>query len=435
MIDLGEVPADGQEPAPVAGGTRRPVPYRALLGGLAAVLILTLTGSAHRGPPTPPTVIAARLGDSMFVGADRVFLVGDAPGGPTTAVQSRTVSEYGLPGGDLLSNTTVAVSGAVFDVVSAGRIVLVSYQVDTVGAEATVALVAGGDRALWRRPSRVVAVSPADGLVLLRENSPDYGDLDWHGIDLATGAVRWTLRQPARGFIVPADYIDGFPRRMVSATETGALEVRDTVTGAVTAAATVPVRRGPVGSDVPIWPAGDLILVGAPGGTTAYTMPGLVERWRSPADLAGRWVQEHCTAICSLSWQGGVRVLDRATGRELWADERWNYVDQVGRYLVASDNTGMNRSPGVVVVDPATGRVSGGFGSWYPAGDRQADGTIHGVHADEGNDLLWYARLDPGTSAVRVLGRAERISGDCRMTAEALVCRRIDATVGIWRLK
>ena len=323
----------------------------------------------------------------------------------------------------------------MFDVVSAGRIILVSYQVDTVGEETTVALVAGGDRALWRRPSRVLAVSAADGLVLLRENTSRFSDLDWHGIDLATGAVRWTLRQPARGFIAPVDDAGGFPRRLVSATDTGALEVRDTATGAVTAAATVPLRRGPPGSDVPVWPAGDLVLVGEPGGTTAYTMPGLVRRWRSTADLAGRWVQDGCAAICSLSWQGGVRVLDRATGRELWSDERWNYVEQFGPHLVASDNSDAERAPTVDVVDPATGAVRGGFGAWYPVGDRHPDGTVYGVHAEPAGDTVWYARLGPGTTAVHVLGRADRVSGDCRITADVLVCRRIDATIGIWRLK
>jgi hypothetical protein len=281
----------------------------------------------------------------------------------------------------------------------------------------------------------VLAVSPPDGLVVLRENSPQAGSLDWYGVDLVTGAVRWSLRQPARGFTTPADVVDGFPRRLVSATDTGDLEIRDTVTGAVTATATVPVRSQQPGADVPVWPTGDLVLVGAPGGTTAYALPDLTERWRSPADLAGRWVQDGCAAICSLNWQGGLRMLDRATGRELWTDERWNYVEQIGRYLVASENTGPQRSPGVAVLDPGSGRVLGDFGTWRPIGDRRPDGTVYGLREDGADDTVWYARLDPESLAVRVLGRADRISGDCRATADVLVCRRIDASVGIWQLK
>ena len=435
MIDLGEVPPGGRERAPVVAGRRRPVPYRAVLGGLTVLLTALTAGAAHRAPPAPPTVIDARPGDTMVVGADRVFVVAPGPPLQGSAVQNKIISEYRLPGGDLLTRTTVAVTGAVFDVQSAGDVVLVSHQVDTVGGEATVALPAGGDRALWRRPSRVVAVSPPDGLVLLRENSPEFGDLDWHGIDLATGAVRWSLRQPPRGFIMPADHVDGFPRRLVSATDGGSLAVLDTVTGAATATATVPVRRQQAGADVPVWIAGDLLLVGAPDGTTAYSLAGLAERWHSPADLVGRWVQEECAAICALNWQGGLRVLDRGTGRPLWSDERWNYVDQVGRYLVASQNTGPERLPGVSVLDPRTGRVEGAVDGWRPIGGPRPDGVVHAVRAEPAGDTVWYARLDLDTRAVRLLGRAERVAGDCRTAADVLVCRRIDASVGLWSLK
>ena len=99
MIDLGELPAAGREVNPVVAGARRPLPYRAVLGGLAALLIALVTGAAHRGPPPPPAVIGARLGDMMFVGTDRVFVVGAGPEAPAAAMQSRTISEYGLPGG------------------------------------------------------------------------------------------------------------------------------------------------------------------------------------------------------------------------------------------------------------------------------------------------------------------------------------------------
>ena len=435
MIDLGELPARGREEAATVPAPRRPVSARTLLGTLAVLLIAMTAGAVHRGPLPPPTVIDARLGDTMLVGADRLFVVAAEPERLASAVQTKTVSEYGLPDGDLISRTTVAVSGTVIDVTSADGIVLVSYQVDAVGAETTVAVAAGGDRALWRRPSRLVATSPRDGLVLLRENSPPLGGIDWSGVDLATGAVRWSLRQPVRGFTTPADFADGFPRRLVSATDTGRVEVRETATGTVTATATVPVRSQQPGADVPVWPTGDLVLVGAPDGTTAYALPGLTERWHSPVDLAGRWIQDDCAAICSLSWQGGLRMLDRATGRELWSDERWNYVAQIGEYLMASENAGPGRSPGVAVLDPGSGRVRGGFGGWQPIGDRRPDGTVHGLYEEPADDTVRYARLDPGTLAVRVLGSADRVAGDCRATADVLVCRRIDATVGIWRLK
>jgi hypothetical protein len=35
---------------------------------------------------------------------------------------------------------------------------------------------------------------------------------------------------------------------------------------------------------------------------------------------------------------------------------------------------------------------------------------------------------------MRMLGVAAPVAGDCHATARALVCRRIDASIGIWRL-
>jgi len=436
LIDLGEIAPRGRQETAPATARRRPLSYRAALAALTLLLIAPLTASVHRTPPVPPVTVEARLGDMTYVTGDRLFVVSAGPGPFATAVQTKIVSEYGLPGGDLLSRTTVAVFGAIFNVAAAGSVILVSYQVDTLGADATVALTAGTDRALWRLPSRLLAVSEADGLVLLRENSPQYGRLSWQGVDLMTGNVRWSMQQPVRGFTTEAGYTEGFPQMLVTATTGGDIEVRDTISGAVTAKAKVPVRHQQTGTDVPVWPAGDLVLVGAPEGTTAYTLPGLVQRWHSSADLAGRWVQPDCvTLICSLNWQGGVLALDRVTGTQRWADPRWNYADQAGQYLLASENSGGRRDPVVVVLDPADGRVLGDFGPWHTIGPARPDGLVFGLHEQVLDDTVFYAVLDPATRGVRVLGAAADVSGDCQTTGEVLVCRRIDASVAIWQLK
>ena len=433
LIDLGELSPDRIAPRP---GRPRPMPYRAVLGGLSVLLVALLVGAVHRGPPPAPVIIGARLGDTMFVGENEVFVVsaGDELFG--TPVQKKIITGYALPSGELVSRTTVAVSGAIFSVAAAGPVVLVSYQVNTVGAEATVALTEGTDRALWRRPSRMLAASARDGLVLLRENSPEAGDVTWAGIDLASGVVRWSLRQPARGFTAAAGYADGFPHLLVTATTDGDLEVRDAVSGRVTATARAPVRSQQVGADVPVWPIADLVLVGAPRGTTAYALPTLAQRWHSPADLAGRWVQDGCsTSICALSWRGGLVALDPVTGRQRWSDPRWSYVEQIGPYLLATRTAPIAAEQTVSVLDPVTGRVRGSFGVWHPIGGAAADGTVIALHEESGGDTVWYARLDPATLAVRPLGRADLVSGDCQTTEAVLICRRIDASIGIWRLK
>jgi outer membrane protein assembly factor BamB len=439
LIDLGEMLPRGREQAPTNPPRRRPTSYRAVLATLAVLLAATLTASTHRTPPSPPVVVQARLGDMTYVTGDRLFVVSAGGNMIASRIRNKTISEYGLPHGELLSRTTVSLSGVIFDVAAAGSAILVSYQVDSVeavGEEATVAVLAGTGRTLWQHPSRLLAVSAANGLVVLRENSPQYRSLNWQGVELMTGRVRWSLRQPVRGFTTETGYADGFPEMLVTATTDGDIEVRDTVSGAVTASAKVPVRDQQAGSDVPVWPAGDLILVGAPEGTTAYTLPGLVQRWHSSADLAGRWVQPDCaTLICSLNWQGGVLALDRVTGVQRWADPRWNYADQAGPYLLASENSGDQRNPMVVVLNPADGRILGDFGQWHTIGAVRPDGLVLGLHEQVLDDTVFFALLDPADRGVRVLGAARDVSGDCQTADEVLVCRRIDASVGIWQLK
>ncbi|MEV6494498.1 hypothetical protein AB0M20_38630 [Actinoplanes sp. NPDC051633] len=412
------------------------MPVRPVLLVVALLFVALLTGAAHRGPPAPPVIVPARLGDTMFVTGDRVFVVSPGDELLDPPVTTKTVSAYALPDGRLLSRSTVAVFGAIYNVVEAGSVLLVSFQEQAFGAEATVALQPGTDRVLWRRPARLLAASAADGLVLLRENSPQVGNLNWFGVDMTSGALRWTLRQPVRGFTAGADFREGFPRTLISATADGAVEVRETRTGVVIAAARLPVREHPVGSDVPIWPSDDLLLVGVSNGTTAYSLPALQERWHSRADLTGRWLQPACGgAICSLSWEGGLWVLNPATGVLRWADERWNYADAAGAYLLAADNADSTGVGVISVLDPATGRVLGDFGKWQALGEPAADGTVIAQRKKTSDNIVWYARLDPATQGVRVLGKAERVAGDCQATTDVLICRRIEATVGIWSLK
>jgi outer membrane protein assembly factor BamB len=381
-------------------------------------------------------VIAARLGDTMFVGEDRVFLVSAIPGPVARVVQNKIVSTYALPSGELLSRTEVAVTGAILNVVAVDHTILVSYQVDTSGAEATVALTAGTNRALWRHASRLLATSAPDGLVLLRENSPQAGSLNFFGVHLATGDVRWSLQQPFQGFTTEAGSVGDFPHYLVTATYAGDLEVRDTRTGTVLARTRVPIPVGQAGNDLPVWTAENLVMVGGVGGTTAYRLPDLAERWHSTMELTGRWVQPDCAGkICSMSWRGGMRVLDPATGELLWSSDRWSIADQVGSYLLASNNLGREPDRSLSVVEPATGAIRGDFGPWHAAGEARGDGTVIGLREQFVDDIVWYALLDPDAITVRVLGAAEQVSGDCQATRRALVCRRIDASVGIWTLK
>jgi hypothetical protein len=436
VIDLGELPSGGDRPVGAVDIARPPGPYRIVLAAITIVLAAMLNGAAHVNPPAPPLIIPARLGDATFVVGDRLFVVTAGPETPGGSVQNEIVSTYALPAGTLLSLTTVAVTGAIYDVAAVGNTVLVSYQASSFGAETTVALAAGTDRAIWRRPARLLGVSLSDGLALLRENSPLFGPLHWYGIDLASGAVRWKLEQPVNGYVTETGYVDGFPRRLVTVNLAGRLEVRDTATGAVTATRTIEVPADWARLGIALWPDGDLILAGDHAGATAYAVPALTERWRAAVDLYSSYVGPGCgDAVCLFSPRGGgVRVLDRATGRDRWASDRWSYGDRVGLYLVVGGGDGTRRSQTLAVVDIMTGRVRGSFGNWQGTGPAPPDGSVIGLREQSADDIVWYARLDPATLRTHVLGAADHVSGDCQTAVEVLICRRVDASVGIWRL-
>jgi hypothetical protein len=194
VIDLGELASAGRPQVRAAAAARPPDLYRRVLFAITIVLAALLSGAAHIGPPAPPLIIPARLGDTTFVVGDRLFVVTGGPESPGGSMQKKIISTYALPAGALLSQTTVAVTGAIYDVAAAADTVLVSYQVSSFGAETTVAVAAGTDRAIWRRPARLLGVSPPDGLVVLRENSPGFGPLHWYGVDLA---AQWVPPRPA----------------------------------------------------------------------------------------------------------------------------------------------------------------------------------------------------------------------------------------------
>jgi len=352
-----------------------------------------------------------------------------------SVVHNKIVSEYALPAGTLLSQTTVAVTGAIFDVMAVGDTILVSYQVDTVGAEATVALIAGTDKARWRHPARLLTVSGEHGLVLLRENSPQFGSLHWYGVDLITGATRWALDQPVFGYTIEALDRDDFPTRLVTAGVNGHVEVRDAVTGRLTARADVQTPPDWRTKGISMWAVDGVVLLGGQAGTTAYSLTDLAKLWDNTVDLSERYVLPNCAgAVCVVGTLTGVQALDPATGRQRWVSYDWSALEQVGDYLLADGPVGGPAAGPQAVLDPRTGRRLGDFGNWHSGGEPRPDGTVIGLRQKSGQDVVWFASLNPATRAVRVLGSADRVSGDCHTTAEVLVCRRLDASVGIWSL-
>ncbi|MEU8813844.1 PQQ-binding-like beta-propeller repeat protein [Actinoplanes sp. NPDC048796] len=415
VIDLGEAPRDAPPPPPDP-----PVPLRLLLALLSCALLALLAAAGPVPRSAAPIVVPASLGDAVHVFGDQMFLVS----GSTVVgngVRVRTIDTYRLPSVRPVDGTVVTVSGAIDQVLRVGDTIVVSYQLDASGRWAVVAVAAGTDDTLWRRPARLVGV--AGGQVLLAAEEASLA------VDAGTGMIRWSVIRPPNGVITEAGPRPGYPRWLVVQSPNGRLETRDAYTGKLVAGRTVPLRSEYV------WPVGDLITVDTRDGFTAYHLPDLTFRWRTAADLSQSWMQADCGAlICTFRQQTGMVALDRETGRALWSSELWAYAEPAGPYLAATRLDRRIDEPAVWLLDPATGKAVGDFGRWESLG-RTDDGMIYGKIDVRGEYVLYYGLLDPARQAIRVTGAASGVSGNCRAATGVLICRLLDASVAVWPLR
>jgi hypothetical protein len=419
LIDLGEV-----QPEVAAADTRPPVPWRSLLGALSVVLLALVAGSATIRRFPAAIVIPARLPDVTFLDGDRLFLA------------TRTgIDAYSLPAGRLLSRTAVHVSGPVSNVLEAGDTLIVSYQIGEGESQGTVAVTVGTDRELWRRLDGLAGASGPAGIALLSTGYGARNQAVWQAVDLHTGAVRWSTSQPADGYTMVTGPIDEYPQWFVTVHADGRLETRDAVTGRLTARLNGP----PIDphADSIVWSVGDLAIIGGQaGGVTAYRLPGLIPVWTTRVDLSQTWMQTDCgTVICAFRPQQGIVVLDPADGHLLWQSPRWAYAQPAGNYLVAAvfDRTG--DTPAYWVLEPRTGRVLGTFGNWDVVSSDAVLPTLYGIHLVPGQTTIYYGVLDPARRTATILGRGDAVTGSCQTSADALVCRRSDASVAVWPLR
>ncbi|HET6479002.1 MAG TPA: hypothetical protein VFG35_03020 [Actinoplanes sp.] len=423
VIELGDV----ARAAPVLVESDRLVPRRALLAVLSVALLAQVTAGTPQPAAAAPTIVPARLGDTMFLGDERMVLVS---GSAWIVAQAnrRVVSSYELPSARLVSRTTVTVSGGINQVLLADETVVVSYQVDASGVWATVAVTEGTDQTRWRHTARLIAVAPAEGLVLLGS------DEEVSGVDLRTGRARWSLPRPRYGYIAETGWVGDYPRWLVLLSDSGRLESYDPHTGALIATRTVAPRAGHVNGL--IWPVDDLVMAddGGPG-FGAYRLPDLTPLWHTDADISKTWMQAGCgRLICTFRHQRGMTAIEPRTGRELWRSELWAYAAGIGDFLLATRAERGVDEPGLWVIDPATGQSRGNFGRWeYLAAT--GDGRFYAKLDVRGSYLVHYAILDPATMSVRLLGTADEVSNSCQAVAGLFICRLVDASVALWPLR
>lgn len=429
-IDLGEARHDDDL---LDRPTRRPPQrWRALLVVVAVLGAATLTGSVAPVEPTPVTQIPAALGDVTFLADHEYFVISTAvtPGDP---VNHKIVNRYALPGGNLLSRTAVMVNGAIQQALAVDGVVMVTYELDDDGAEATAAYTVGTGRAAWRRNGRLSGVTSSHDAVVLH-GVAGQSMSQWSGIDVHTGALRWQFALPltdgdAEERIAGAGAIAD---RLVSLGGSGRLEVRSLDTGGILAASTISTSADPRTRAYYIGVASGLIMVRKSSDTIAFDLSDLHERWRTRIDLSSSLLQPDCGHLVCFHNPSGMQVFDPVDGRLSWTTDTWVDAQSAGKVLLASTPDDPSLAPVLTALDPADGRQLGTIGGWRPAGGVRADGHLPVLREQVELRQVWYGLLDPTTLGVRVLGVAEQVSGTCESTSDALVCRRTDASSGVW---
>lgn len=440
VIDLGEVRRDPPEPTPEPPWS--PARRRWLAGlAAAATLAVTLGAGAPLPRPLAEASIPARLGDIAFAEGDRYYVIESGRGRP---LASRTITAYALPDARQLWRMPFRVEGAVRGVGAAGGDLLVSTQLDAgelFEAVETVAVAEDTGRELWRRRAHVEGVTPVRGNILLWTSvdgvpAADTGRETLDAVAPSAAEVRWSYRVPAGGWL-SYRYADERPTHVVTLLPAGRVEVRDLEDGRVVAAADglLPPRQ-PAEPARYVQVAGDLLLVREDRQSiTAYGLAGLDLRWRAPVDPSTEYVSSACgRLLCVVSRIRGMRVLDPATGATLWSSDRWSDPRLAGGHLVVNGGDRRTGRDLLVVVDPDTGRQAGELGEWTTLGPAGDGGRLLGVRVDPRTLRAWFAWLDPDRLTVRVVHVADEVTGDCEARAGAVICRRLDASVGVWRL-
>ncbi|MEJ3743573.1 PQQ-binding-like beta-propeller repeat protein [Actinomycetes bacterium KLBMP 9797] len=439
VIELGEIRREPPEPTPEPSWS--PAQRRRVAGLVAAVALVTSLAAATPLPrPLAETSIPAEPGDSVFGEGDRYYVIEGSHGRPPG---TRTVAAYALPDARALWRVPLMVDGAVRRVAAIRDGLLVSLHHDgqVIDAVETVAIAADDGEPRWRRRARVEGVTPVRGNVVLW-NAADgvpaaaTGRETVAGVDPITAEVRWSYRVPMGGWLSYRE-VDGRPTHVVTLLPSGRVEVRDLEDGRLLAAA-----DGLLPSREPATPtryaqvAGDLLVVRADRRTViAYGLARLDRRWEAPVDSAIEDVSADCAPVlCVVSRSRGMRVLDPDTGGTRWTSGWWTDPRRAGAHLVvnqAGRRAGVDR---LVVIDPDTGRPVGELGDWTTLGAGDGRGQLLGVRVDHRTLRAWFAWLDPEHLSVRVVHVAAGVTGRCDAHAGAIICRRLDSSLGVWHL-
>ncbi|WP_221323827.1 hypothetical protein [Actinoplanes sp. L3-i22] len=426
VIELGEV-RDAPE-------VREPVTsrhFRIPLLGLVLLLAALPGGAATRARPAPPVTVPAAIGDRVQSRADRLYVIGAGVpvGSPVT---TQTVRAYTLPAVHPLFEQSVRVSGEIVDVQAAAGddLLLVQVRGYTDAGQTTIAVRPGVAEPLWTLPGALAGVLPGGTAVfgsrVVGAADTDTG-LDWRGVDLATGAIRWTIRQQP-GEQAALDTDRGAPRWLYLLREER-LTAYDTRDGRPVAEVALPGMRP---RSAVLWPLTGRLLVSsdATGSTIFDTGSGLRAAAHVGNSLTGYTAADDCQElICAYNHEGSLAGLDPRTLAERWSVVGEAYTTWLDGYLLTFDPFAVR--PVIRRSDPVTGQETGRVTGWqFAPGPGSEVYLRRGVGKRE-----WFGRLEPARMWVRPLIAVENVTDECQVTGEVLICRKIDGSVGVWRLR
>ena len=139
-----------------------------------------------------------------------------------------------------------------------------------------------------------------------------------------------------------------------------------------------------------------------------------------------------CGARLCLFNPPDLMAVDPGTGAVAWQLTVAGTARPLGGYLLAeqpSDRTSR-------LVDPGTGRTVVSLADWTAAAS--ATGPAVFYRSDPVARRLWVAVLEPGQTALLVLGSVPESDGDtagCATAGHYLVCRTVKDGVQVWRIE
>ncbi|GAA1605758.1 PQQ-binding-like beta-propeller repeat protein [Actinoplanes couchii] len=419
IIDLG---LDRGEPESYARPGRRTTSPWFGPALLAVLLLFSVTGSAP--PPGPPLSALLRLpigpGDPFTTSGDRLLV--------QTAGE---LSAYDLESG--AREWRVDQEIPVYRLRTGGGVLLLRPWSPGRSEPGTTALSVSNGGLRWHNGRNVIAF-PGSGLMVAVDGVRSvYGsgrrvERSVEVLDPPTGFTRWRLWVPSTAVLLGIPAHGDSPARMMLVGADLTAQLYDVGTGALLAQRKLPSAN--YDPDNPVV-AGGLVLIRHPGPSgvemSALDPETLRPLWTKPAGSL-REIRA-CGRLACVMGLDGVRMIDPATGDELWHRPGWRRVEETGGHLVAYAD-GPDSPAGIV--HPRTGEVQVDLTGWRPVSGVTADGSLLVVRGIAPGPRTMIAVASPGAARPRLLAELPTGTGECQTVPDRLICRSMYGELNVW---